>query len=170
MNIPLVQVSGAIAGGLIGGFAGFISNNIQRWLQTKVTRRNVASALIGEIGALQQRLAMRYLPVLRRTLDILRGERRFPSHQFVAEREYAPVFRSLGHFIGYLPTPLPQELVTWYTDLSIYLERAHELHDLLLRRDPELLTYAIEIAEYQYKGFSELVEASTPLVDQLSQC
>lgn len=38
MNIPLAQISGALAGGLIGGFAGFISNNIQRWLQMKLGR------------------------------------------------------------------------------------------------------------------------------------
>lgn len=169
MNIPLAQVTGAIAGGLIGGFAGFISNNIHRWLQIRQTRRNVACALIGEIGALQQRIARDYLPRLREAVDVLREADHFPVHQFRAEREYTPVFRSLGHYIGFLPTPLPRDLVAWYTSLAIYLERAHELHELVQTRDRAFIPYALEVAEYQYKGFTELVENSTPLIDQLSR-
>jgi hypothetical protein len=165
----LSQISGAIAGGLIGGFAGFISNNLHRWLQMRQMRRNVACALIGEIGALQQRIARDYLPILREAVEILRTAGHFPEHQFRAEREYAPIFRSMGHQIGLLPTPLPRELVNWYTSLAIYLERAHELHELVQARDPMYRAYALTVAEYQFRGFSELVETSTPLIDQLSR-
>lgn len=165
----LNQVSGAIAGGLIGGFAGFISTNLHRWLQTRQMRQNVACALIGEIGALQQRIARDYLPILRDAIEILGGPDRFPEHQFRAEREYAPIFRSMGHQIGLLPTPLPRELVSWYTSLALYLERAHELHELVQARNPQYRAYALTVAEYQFRGFSELVESSTPLIDQLSR-
>lgn len=170
MDLPLAQISGAVAGGVIGGFAGFISSNIQRWQQMRMMRRNVASALIGEISALRHRIATEYLVELRLELEVFKAEGRYPTHEFRGEREYAPIFRSLGHQIGYLSAPLPQDLAAWYTGLAVYQERAHQLYELAWSRNPDLMPYAIRVAESQYQGFTELVDLASPLLERLSRC
>src|SRR5579862_7044267 len=61
--VPWQQISGAVAGGLEGGFSGFVANNIHARRETRRTRRNVASALIGEIGAIAHYIKTHYLAV-----------------------------------------------------------------------------------------------------------
>jgi hypothetical protein len=78
-----------------------------------------------------------------------------------------PVFRSLGSNVGVLPSPLPRDLVRWYTRLAVCLERAHVLHELSLEPNPERMTYAAEVAELQHAAFTELVDLAGPLVNLL---
>ena len=78
-----------------------------------------------------------------------------------------PIFRNLGGNVGILPAPLPRDLVAWYTALAICLERARELHDLRLQRDPESFSYAMELARLQEASLSELVELANPLLLRL---
>jgi hypothetical protein len=125
MDLPWTQISGAIAGGLVGGFSGFIANNIQERQQFWRTRRNVACALLGEIEGLGAHIEEHYLAKLRADLQHLApNNRTFPYHAFRGERDYMPVFRALGSNIGLLPSPLPRDLVRWYTRLAVCLERA----------------------------------------------
>ena len=163
------QVFGAISGGLVGGFFGFIANTLHRHFQFVATRKNVSSALIGEIEALKQRLEEKYLLTLRVELQMLREQRQYPIHHFRGEKDYAPVFHSLGHNIGYLRSPLPRDLVDWYTRLAICQEGANELHELTIGRNPDLLDYAAEVTEKQLDGFTELVALAEPLIAQLSR-
>lgn len=167
MDIPWPQLIGAMAGGLIGGFAGFLTNSIQQRLQSRLIRSNVACALRGEIIALSQRIGDDYLQLLQSELKVLTEQRRYPSHRFSGQRDYAQVYRSLGQQIGFLPNELVCELVSWYISLTIYQDRAHELHELTIRKDPELLDYAIEVARLQHADFSDLVRQSGPLIDGL---
>lgn len=169
MEIPWPQLAGAIAGGMVGGFAGFVTNNIQQRLHARLTRSNVASALCGEIVALSNRIESEYLTVLQAELTMLTDEHRYPNHRFSGQRDYAHVYRSLGQQIGYLPNELVRELVAWYISLTVFQERARELHELALRKDPELLGYAIEVALRQHADFSELVRLASPLVAALSK-
>ncbi len=80
-----------------------------------------------------------------------------------------PVFRSLGGNVGVLPSPLPRDLVRWYTRLAECLERVHVLHELALQPSPERTTYAAEVAELQHAAFTELIELASPLVDRLAK-
>jgi hypothetical protein len=164
MDIPWPQLAGAIAGGLVGGFAGFLTNSIQQRLQSNLIRSNVACALRGEIIALSTRIDTEYLSSLKRELHTMVAERRYSSHRFSGQRDYAHVYRSLGQQIGFLPNELVCELVAWYISLTVYQERAHELHELVARRDPELLDYTIDVASRQKDDFSDLVRLAAPLV------
>ena len=58
---PWTQLSGAVAGRLVGGFSGFFANSFQERQQFRRTRRNVACALVGEIDALRQHIENNYL-------------------------------------------------------------------------------------------------------------
>ena len=48
----MVPNIGAIAGGLVGGFSGFVTNSFHEGHQFRRARQNVACALVGEIDAL----------------------------------------------------------------------------------------------------------------------
>lgn len=169
MDIPWPQLAGAMAGGLVGGFAGFVTNSVQQRLQYKLIRSNVACALRGEIFALSQRIANEYLQRLQAELLVLTEEHRYPSHRFSGQKEYAQVYRALGQQIGLLPNELVRELVSWYISLAVYQERAHELHELVNRKDPALIDYAVEVALLQHADFSELVRLAAPLLERLGE-
>jgi hypothetical protein len=169
IDLPWTQISGAVAGGLVGGFAGFVANIFQERHQFHRTRKNVACALLGEIDALRLHIEENYLAKLRADLRaVTPNNRSYPYHAFRGERDYMPVFRSLGSNIGVLASPLPRDLVRWYTRLAVCLERAHVLHELTVQPNPEHMSYAAEVAELQHAAFSELVELASPLVDRLS--
>lgn len=168
MEIPWPQLIGAMAGGLIGGFAGFLTNSIQQRLQSRLIRRNVACALRGEILALSTRIGNEYLTRLQQELQVLTEERRYPSHRFSGQRDYAHMYRALGQQIGFLPNELVCELVSWYISLTVYQDRAHELLELTTRKDPALLDHAIEVARLQHADFSDLVRLAAPLVAGLN--
>src|SRR5450830_1234240 len=168
MDVPWPQLIGAMAGGLIGGFAGFLTNSIQQRLQSRLIRSNVACALRGEIVALSQRIGDDYLQLLQNELRVLTEQRRYPSHRFSGQRDDVQVYRSLGQQIGFLPNDLVCELVSWYISLTVYQDHAHELHELSRRKDPELLDHAIEVARLQHANFSDLVRLSGPLIEGLS--
>lgn len=68
-----------------------------------------------------------------------------------------------------LPSPLPRDLVAWYTKLAVCLERARELHELARNRNLDLLAYAAEIPERQRAEFTELVNLAEPLIERLSK-
>jgi hypothetical protein len=167
--LPWVQISGAIAGGLVGGFSGFVANNVQSRRETRRARRNVACAIIGEIGALSHHIKSLFLTVS--ALDETEAD---PSEirrrHFRGERDYMPIFRALGSHVGVLPTPLPRDLVAWYTGLAMCLERARELHELRLQRDPDSFGYAMELARLQEGSLAELVELAPSLLEKLGSC
>lgn len=167
---PFWQLSGAVVGGLVGGFSGFLANSIHSRAQGRSSRRNVASALIGEIGALCDQAGGRYLARLKLEAESDGyGKGRYPYHGFRGERDYMPTFRALGQSIGALPSPLPRDLAAWYTSFTACLERAHELHDLTLRNDPEWLEYANGLAAEQREAFSELLKSAPALLTQLAE-
>lgn len=169
MEFQWAQVSGALAGGIIGGFAGFISNIIQQRLQAAQTRRSVAQALLGEIGAISKRVELEYLDKLCLEVTIMKNEGRYAGHHFRGQKDLSVVFSSLGAHIGCLPSELVSELVSWYISLAIFQEREAELHDVTSRRSAESLDYAIELAEFQHAGYSRLVQMARPLIIQLAK-
>lgn len=80
-----------------------------------------------------------------------------------------PVFRSIGATVGYLPTPLPRDVVTWYTALAAALERARALHEFAMQGRPEHDQYVIELARVQQAALTDLVAASKPLLARLAK-
>jgi hypothetical protein len=168
MDLPWPQISGAIAGGLFGGFSGFIANSLQERAERRRSLRNVACALIGEIEGLRRHIDNR-LGTLRSDLQALEVQRDYTYHHFRGERDYMLVYRSLGKNVGLLPVPLPRDLVSWYIALAVCLEREHELHELALQRSPEWLDYAVGVAVLQSDAFTELLKLSVPLLDRLSR-
>ena len=168
IDLPWTQLSGAVAGGLVGGFSGFVANSFQERQQFWRARQNVACALVGEIDALRQHIEENYLAKLRADLEsVAPNSPPYPFHAFRGERDYMPVFRSPGSNVGVLPAPLPRDLVRWDTRLAVCQERAHVLHELVLQSGPEPLTDVVEVAELQHAAFTELVELATPLVGRL---
>jgi len=168
-SYPWWQLSGAVLGSLVGGFSGFLANSLHSRAQARSVRRSVASALSGEIDALCEQVQHHYLARLQLESESDGyGKGRYPYHGFRAERDYMPIFRSLGQGIGSLPSPLPRDLTAWYTGFSACLERAHELHDLTRRNEPEWFTYANGLAAEQRDAFSELLKAAPELLRRLS--
>ena len=47
------------------------------------------------------------------------------------------------------------------------LERARELHELRLGRDPESFEYAMELVRLEEASLAELVEFARPLIERL---
>jgi hypothetical protein len=104
INLPWMQISGAVSVGLVGGFAGSVANSFQERHQHHRTRRNPASALVGEIDALLQHIEENYPAKLRADLESAApNSRPHPFHAFRGERDYMSVFRSLGSNVGVLP-------------------------------------------------------------------
>lgn len=165
-DLPWPQISGAVAGGVVGGFSGFVANKLQDRRELRRARQNVASALIGEISAVSHYIETHYLISPREDREA-RELRDASRRHFRAERDYMPVFRSLGSHVGLLPSPLPRELVSWYTRFAICLERARELHDLERQRDPDTMGYAIELAQIHEANLAELVALAPQLIADL---
>lgn len=168
IDLAWSQISGAVAGGLVGGLSGFIANHLQQRQELFRVRRSVACALIGEIGALAQFIEQS--PTASMHIEVQRpaDKEAHPYRHGRGERDYMPVFRGLGGSIGVLPTPLPRDLVVWYTRFAACLERTRELHELSLNHHPELSAYAAEIVELQQAELTELVSSAEPLLDRLS--
>jgi hypothetical protein len=169
IELPWLQMSGAIAGGLVGSFSGFIANSFHEHRVQVRVRRNIASALIGEIGALTHYVESNYLTLLRAGLQSVADGQDYFYHHFRGDRDYMPVFRAIGGSVGFLPSPMPRELVSWYTGLGTALERAHALHDLSARRDPLLRDYAVDLAKAQQAALMDLVATATPLLEALAR-
>jgi hypothetical protein len=157
-----------LAGGLFRGLSGFVANNLQEREARRQMQRNVACALIGEIEGLCRHVENR-LTKLGSDLQAMEQQRGYSYHHFRGERDYMLVYRSLGQNVGFLPGPLPRDLVSWYIGLAVCLEREHELHELALQRNPEWLDYAMEVAVLQHNSFSDLMRLATPLLERLSR-
>ncbi|GGC66378.1 hypothetical protein [Undibacterium terreum] len=169
MNPFWNQLYGLIAGGFVGGLAGFVTNRIQGRFQMGSARSSVARALRAEIGALSGRIEKEYLVRLNIEIEVLKQQRSYPSHPFRGLREHAQIFHALGPAIGNLPTALAKDVVCWYISLSIYQERSNELHELSITNSPDFIDYAIEVSELQHASFAQLVEMACPLIQKLSR-
>ncbi len=167
MEIPWLQMSGAITGGLVGSFSGFVANSFHEHRVRVRARRNIACALVGEVGALSEYIESNYLALLRASVEAVGDREEHPAHFFRGDRDYMPVFRSIGAAVGYLPTPLPRDIVTWYTTLAAALERAHALHELAAQRDPRLVGHALHIARMQQQSLTDLIQNARPLLERL---
>jgi len=162
-----LQIAGSVAGGVVGGFAGFVASMVQERAIRREKRRGIASALIGEIGALSQLFRGEYVSQLTEISN--RIDAVIANDHFVrGEQEYMPIFRSLGSEIGHLPAPLPHDLVMWYTALTVGLERAHTLHDLTLRNDANDAAYIAKLAQDQIDDLSNLGRRSQDLITRLA--
>jgi hypothetical protein len=165
-NVLWLQMSGAIAGGLVGSFAGFLASIIRARLEFRRHRHGVASALVGELQALREHVSAQYLVHLDNIGTT--SARAFPYHRFRGERDYMPIFRSLGQSIGCLPSPLPRDLAFWYTGFTVCLERAHELNELARQHDPVCLEAALELAVLQRSELVELMDTVNDLLRRLA--
>jgi hypothetical protein len=166
-DLPWLQMSGAIAGGLVGSFSGFIANSFHEQRVRHRARRNIASALIGEIEALSQYIADNYLMLLREHFDTGSDDALSGYHHFRGDRDYSPVFRTIGATVGFLPAPLPRDLITWYTSLTAALERAHALHDLFGSTDAQSTARGERLLQVQRTALGDLVTLAKPLIARL---
>jgi hypothetical protein len=167
-DLPWFQMSGAIAGGLVGSFTGFIANGIHEHRVRLRGRRNIACALIGELQTLTKYIEDNYLVLLRRSLES--ADSQIASHHyFRGDRDYMPVYRAIGATVGFLPTPLPRDLISWYTGLTTALERAHALHDLSGRTDAQSVAYLLNLTRVQEAALGELIANAHPLIARLEK-
>lgn len=163
------QLSVAVAGGLVGGLAGFAANLLRLHLEHRSQRNNVAAALAAEIEALCDHVTDHYYKQLKSLGDSKPDQEPYPYHGFRSEREYMPVFRLLGQNLGVLPRPLPRELIFWYTTLTICLERARDLYELAKSRVVESQQYAIAMAHVQCGEIDRLLVAAPTLIEKLER-
>jgi hypothetical protein len=170
LGIPWPQISGAIAGGVVGGFSGFVANSIGDWRQQSRMRHNVAGALIGEMEGLCEHINQSLLGALATDIAAAGNISDMPVYRlFRGERDYIPIYRSVGVHFGLLPSPMPRDLVNWYTGISIGLERARELHDLVGRRDPNCTEVATQLWASLQQSFADLMARADDLIEKLSK-
>ena len=167
LDLPWLQMSGAIAGGLVGSFTGFIANSFHEHRVRRRIRRNVACALIGELQTLTRYIEDNYLVLLRRSIEAASDSQMASHHYFRGDRDYMPVYRAIGATVGFLPTPLPRDLISWYTGLTTALERAHALHDLSSRTDAQSVAYLLDLTRVQEAALADLISDSKPLIARL---
>ena len=168
-DLSWLQIAGAMAGGLVGSFSGFIANSFHEHRVRHRIRQNLACAVIGEISALTEQIEQAYIALLRADVEAGAAAGRYPHFHFRGDRDYMSVFRGIGGDVGHLPTPLPRDLVSWYTKFATMLERARALNDLAARGDPTELDHAIDLARMQQSSLDELVAAAKPLLEQLAR-
>jgi hypothetical protein len=153
-DLPWLQMSGAIAGGLVGSFSGFIANSFHEQRVRHRVRRNIACALIGEIQTLTQYIEDNYLVLLRRSIEAAAAsEGDIPAHHhyFRGDRDYMPIYRAIGATVGFL------------------LERAHALHDLSSRADAHSIAFLLSLTRVQETALAELIAGSNPLIARLER-
>ncbi len=168
-TLPWLQMSGAIAGGLVGSFSGFIANGINEHRTRMRIRRNIACALIGEMQTLAHYIEANYLVLLKRSLETAEDSAAPSHYYFRGDRDYMPVYRALGGTVGFLPTPLPRDLIHWYTGLTTALERAHALHDLSGRTDRQSIDYLHSLTRIQEAALGDLIADAKPLIVRLER-
>ena len=165
----LPQFVVAAAGGMIGGLSGFIANSMQRRRDSLHLRKNVAGALIGEISALTHQIRERYILTTKSSEALLGTSGHSPHHRARTGRDYMPVFHGLGGNIGILPSPLPRDLVLWYSTLVLCLDGERDLHELAVNHDPDVSASVADLTEAQRLDFSHLLDSSVPLLKGLSR-
>ena len=165
-SIP--QMMASLMGGLVGGFAGFVASLLMERRNRREKIRNIASALIGEIGALVHGFETRYLDMLRINVEEMENTALFSHFHVQAQQDFMPIFHSLGSEIGLLPSPLPRDLVAWYTDLAVGLERTRAMYDLITQNGTEMLIQLNHLTDLQYQAISGLVERSADLLESLN--
>ncbi len=163
------QISGIVVGGLVGGLAAFAANLLRLRIERGIQRRNVASALGAEIEAICDHASAQYMKQLKLISSYAPPEEAYPYGGFRSEREYMPVFRVLGQNLGALPRPLPRELISWYTTLTICLERARDLYELAKSQNPGSGEYALAMVRVQSEEMEQLVERAHPLIRKLER-
>jgi len=165
----LSQLMAAAAGGVLGGFSGFVANSWHRRQESLRLRKNVACALVGEISALTSQICERYSlsPEPEESLPTLSGLR--PHHRIRAGHVYMPVFHGLGGNIGILPAPFPRDLVLWYSTLGLCLEGEQNLRELSTNQNANLSETLAVLTETQRLDFRKLVESAEPLLEGLSR-
>jgi hypothetical protein len=161
------QLSGIVVGGLVGGLAGFAANLLRLRIERGIQRSNVASALAAEIEAICDHASAQYMKQLKLIAAYAPPEEAYPYGGFRSEREYMPVFRVLGQNLGALPRPLPRELISWYTTLTICLERARDLYELAKSQIPGSREYALAMVRVQSEEMEQLVQTAHPLIQRL---
>jgi hypothetical protein len=82
IELPWLQMSGAITGGLVGSFSGFVANSFHEHRVRLRARRNIACALVGEIGALSEYIESNYLALLRASVEAVGDREEHPAHFF----------------------------------------------------------------------------------------
>jgi hypothetical protein len=107
------------------------------------------------------------MTLLRASIEPIQDSAEDPPHYFRGDRDYMPIFRNIGATVGFLPAPLPHDIVIWYTTLGAALERAHALHELALQGDEQSLAYAVNLAKRQRSEMTRLIECAKPLLAQL---
>lgn len=172
-DINSAQLAMSVLGGLIGGFSGFVANMLQANRNGRDNSRKVALAISGEIEALAQSISSnRYFREIGSACQACDGRAEqfaeFQYHLIRGEQDYTPVFRSLGVNIGALPAPLPRDIVTWYTKLSIGIERTRVLGDLCRDGSDGANLRMIEILRAEHAELTSLIETAQDLKRRLS--
>lgn len=165
----LSQLMAAAAGGVLGGFSGFVANSWHRRQESLRLRKNVACALVGEISALTLQIRERYSLSPEGDEGSPASDGLRPNHRIRAGHVYMPVFYGLGGNIGILPAPYPRDLVLWYSTLGLCLEGEQHLRELSTNQNPSSAETMAVLTEAQRLDFRKLVESAAPLLEGLAK-
>lgn len=169
-DMMFAQLIVSAMGGVIGGFSGFVANGLQDRRNRLTISRRVAQAISGEIEALAQSISANdfFREIGAGAEAFVQSFPDYRYHLVRGEQDYMPVFHSLGINIGALPAPLPRDLVTWYTKLSLCIERSRVLGDLSQEAADCADARIMKVMQMQHAELTSLIGEAKDLKVRLS--
>lgn len=124
----------AVLAAVVGAAAAYFLERRKSRLTDVAAARNLASALNGEVTAMQRIATARYLPNLRRAAERVRKGKTYVFAPAYSGNELFGVYRANAGHLGILPHPLPQAVADLYTE---YLTIQEDLRTVII---PEWVT------------------------------
>jgi hypothetical protein len=150
----------------VGGLAAFAATLLRLRMERRLQRRNVAAALAAELEAIWDHMTDEYVKRLELMDSAKLHHDLYPYYGFRWEKEHMPIFRLLGRSLRLLPRPLPRELFSWYTTMTVCLERTRDLYELAKSQTTELTRTAFAMTQLQREEIARLLESAPPLIQQ----
>ncbi len=123
--ISIIQV---LIGGILTFLGGIVGNQLLQRRQRKNDRENLSATFAGEIGAILWVIKRRnYIQEIEAALERMESSGERVKFTRPILRDYLLVYKQNVGKLGVLDSPLPNEIVTFYTHITALLDDNEEL-------------------------------------------
>lgn len=120
------NILATLAGGVLGAGGAIASQWLAHYLNDGRTRRAIAGAFAGEIGAVCSIIRYRkYLEHAKQALEYVRQSQQPFRLKMIVKQEYFSIYHSNSSAIGLLPARLAMDIAKFYTQAKALLEDVH---------------------------------------------
>jgi hypothetical protein len=154
-----------LIGGLLAAGGGVTAQWVTHYLNDRRTRRAVAGAFAGEIGAICSIIRRRkYLEHAQQFLSLVQQSQQPLRIMVMITQEYFTIYHSNSSAIGLLPAPLAMDIAKFYTQLKALMEEVRPDTPM-----PADVATAIDRLTDQINLLSETLRTGEGLVPQLQE-